>query len=142
MAKALKNWKKITLETSRSNWPVIKEVVWQLDQAQERRSQAEISFREIIKEVYLGLLAIDKVRARQRSRLVNIKHAMQTQSSSILGQMVGKERSTYMSCKPPKASLSRMRTKREIARHFGDLLGKKHSRTIALKLGRAGLPDL
>jgi hypothetical protein len=37
-------------------------------------SQNEIDFRARIKEIFLGLLALEKVRARQRSRLTNIKH--------------------------------------------------------------------
>jgi hypothetical protein len=41
---------------------IIKEVVWQLDKSQERRplSTTEIDFRNRIKEVYLGLLALEK----------------------------------------------------------------------------------
>jgi hypothetical protein len=34
----------------------------------------EITFRDRIKEVYLRFLAIDKVRARQRARPINIKY--------------------------------------------------------------------
>jgi hypothetical protein len=43
---------------------VIKEVIWQLDQAHERRSlsQSETAFRARLKEIYLGLLTLQRVR--------------------------------------------------------------------------------
>jgi hypothetical protein len=54
---------------------IAKEAIWLLDQAQERRnpSNAEVDFRGRIKEIYLGLLAMEKIRARQRARLTNVK---------------------------------------------------------------------
>jgi hypothetical protein len=55
---------------------IIKELIWQLNQAQERRklSQSEVAFRDRLKEIYLGLLALERVRARQRSRMTTIKY--------------------------------------------------------------------
>jgi hypothetical protein len=60
--KALKNWEKNNIGNIKKQLAIIKEVVWQLDKAQERRplSTIEIDFRNRIKEVYLGLLALEK----------------------------------------------------------------------------------
>jgi hypothetical protein len=60
--KALKNWGKNNIGNIKKQLAIIKEVVWQLDKAQERRplSTIEIDFRNRIKEVYLGLLALEK----------------------------------------------------------------------------------
>jgi hypothetical protein len=54
---------------------IAKEAIWLLDQAQERRnlSNAEVDLRGRIKEIYLGLIAMEKIRARQRARLTNVK---------------------------------------------------------------------
>jgi hypothetical protein len=74
-SKALKLWEKTCIGNIKSQLDVANEVMWQLDQAQERRalSAAEVTFKSKIKDVYLGLLAIQKMRARQRARLTNIK---------------------------------------------------------------------
>jgi hypothetical protein len=76
IAKALKQWEKSSIGNIKSQFTMAKEVLWQLDKAQERRllSAAELGFRTKIKDTYLGLLAIEKMRAHQRSRLTNIKH--------------------------------------------------------------------
>jgi hypothetical protein len=75
-AKALKLWEKARISNIKSQLAVAKEVLWQLDQAHERRnlSQAELAFKEKIKNVYLGLVTIEKMRAHQRSRLMNVKY--------------------------------------------------------------------
>jgi hypothetical protein len=50
-------------------------MIWLVDQVQERRglSSDEVEFRKIIKDIYLGLLTIEKIKARQRARLTNVK---------------------------------------------------------------------
>jgi hypothetical protein len=74
--KALKQWEKSNIGNIKMQLAIIGEVIWQLDQAQERRnlSQTEVAFRDRLKEIYLGLLALERVRTRQRSRMTNIKH--------------------------------------------------------------------
>jgi hypothetical protein len=75
MAKALNNWEKNNVGNIKMQLTIIKEVIWQLDRAQERHdlSKLKVEFRARIKEIYLGLLALEKVRARQRSRISNFK---------------------------------------------------------------------
>jgi hypothetical protein len=75
-AKALKQWKKNNIGNIKMQLAIIKDVIWQLDQAQEGRnlSHSEYAFRDRLKEIYLGLLALERVRAWQRSIMTNIKH--------------------------------------------------------------------
>jgi hypothetical protein len=60
----------------KNQFVVAKEAMWLFDQAQERRTliQAEAIFKAGLKEVYLGLLAVEKIRAQQRVRMTNIKY--------------------------------------------------------------------
>jgi hypothetical protein len=75
MVKALKFWEKTCIGNIKSKLVVAKEVMWHPDQAQERRGliTAEMTFKSNIKDVYLGLVAIEKMRACQRARLTNIR---------------------------------------------------------------------
>jgi hypothetical protein len=47
---------------------VAKEVLWLFDQAQERRNlnQTETTFKAKLKDIYLGPLALDRMKAMQR----------------------------------------------------------------------------
>lgn len=68
-AKALKQWQKLNIGNIRNQMLVAKEILWQFDVAQERRelNQEEREFRERIQLKYQGLLAIQKVKAKQRA---------------------------------------------------------------------------
>jgi hypothetical protein len=72
ITKALKNWEKCYI----GNIKIAKEAIWLIDQAQERRTltQAETNFKARLKDVYLGLLAVQKISAQQRARLTNIRY--------------------------------------------------------------------
>jgi hypothetical protein len=76
ITKTLKQWEKQNIGNIKMQLAIIKEVIWKLDQAQERRnlSHSESFFRERLQEIYLDLLSLERVRARQRSRMTNIKH--------------------------------------------------------------------
>jgi hypothetical protein len=69
-ANALRQWEESNIRNIKMQLAIIKEVIWQLDQAQERGNlnQSEVAFRDRLKEIYLGLLALERVRAQQRSR--------------------------------------------------------------------------
>jgi hypothetical protein len=64
-AKTLKQWEKNNIGNIKMQLAIIRKVIWQLDQAQERRnlSQTEVAFMDMLKEIYLGLLALERVRA-------------------------------------------------------------------------------
>jgi hypothetical protein len=66
IAKALKQCEKNNIKNMKMQLAIIKELIWQIDQAQERRnlSQSEYTFRDRLKEIYLGLVALERVRAR------------------------------------------------------------------------------
>jgi hypothetical protein len=75
-AKALKCWEKACMGNIKIQMAVAKEAIWQLDQAQENRdhSQSEKEFRAKLKQLHAALVVIEKMRAKQRARLSNIKH--------------------------------------------------------------------
>jgi hypothetical protein len=74
--KALKIWEKFCIGNIKNQLAIAKEDIWLIDQAQERRTltQVEMNFKARLNDVYLGLLAVEKIRARQRARLTNIRY--------------------------------------------------------------------
>jgi Zn-finger nucleic acid-binding protein len=74
-AKALNQLKKTCIDNIKMKLAIAKETIWLPHQAQERRnlSNAEVDVCGRIKEIYLGRLAMEKIRARQRARLTNAK---------------------------------------------------------------------
>jgi hypothetical protein len=62
---ALKRWEKTCIGNIKNKLSIAKETIWLLDQAQERMSLSneEVEFRRRIKYIYLGLLAIEKIKA-------------------------------------------------------------------------------
>jgi hypothetical protein len=67
-AKALKRWEKTCIGNIKCKLSIAKETIWLLDQAQERSlSNEEVEFQKRIKYIYLGLLAIEKIKAQQRA---------------------------------------------------------------------------
>jgi hypothetical protein len=145
MAKALKKWEKSNVGNIKMQLTIIKEVIWQLDRAQERRglSQLEINFRGRLKEIYLGLLALEKTRARQRSRLSNIKHGDANTKLFYLRDN-GRKRNKHIQLLHTAQGLafSHEDKEKEISRHFNELLGTKHSRDITLNWDELGYPHL
>lgn len=74
-AKALKLWQKTCIVNIKMHIAIAKEIIWKFDVAEENRvlSMEEQDCRKRIKLKYQGLLAIDKIRAKQLARLTNIK---------------------------------------------------------------------
>jgi hypothetical protein len=85
---------------------VAKKTIWLLDQAQEQMSisQAEVDFRLRLKEAYLGLLTMEKIRARQRARLTNIKYGDVNSKLFYLMANGRKQKSTSRFSRREKAS--------------------------------------
>jgi hypothetical protein len=74
-AKALKIWQRKCIGDLRYQIAAAKEIIWRLDQAEESYalSEEECSLQCKIKSSYLGLLSIQKIKLRQRSRLTWIR---------------------------------------------------------------------
>jgi hypothetical protein len=70
-AKALKSWSKSLLSQCKLNMAIYREVIEQLEKAQEHRSLSpeECCLIKTLKQRLLGLAAIEKSRARQKSRI-------------------------------------------------------------------------
>jgi hypothetical protein len=118
---------------------IIKEVIWQLNQAQERRklSQSEVAFRDRLKEIYLGLLALERVRARQRSRMTTIKYG--DANTKLFGR---KRKNHIQNLRIAQGlAITHEDKEEEIARHFGELLGTKHHRAFSLNWEELNYPS-
>jgi hypothetical protein len=63
--KALKKWEKSCIGNTKMQLAITKEVIWLLDQAQERRAltNEEEDFRTRLKEIYLRLVTVQKIKA-------------------------------------------------------------------------------
>jgi hypothetical protein len=74
-AKALKKWQRERVGILNQQIALAKEVIWQLDVAEESRtlSTEERHLRRRLKSSYLGLLSLQKIKLRQRARLTWIK---------------------------------------------------------------------
>jgi hypothetical protein len=92
---------------------IIKEVIWLLDQAQERRalSNEEEGFRSRLKKIYLGLVTVEKIKVRQRSRMTNIKYGEANTKFFFLKANRRKRKNTSNLCMYSKGWLSATKTK-------------------------------
>jgi hypothetical protein len=103
-AKALKSWAKTLVPQGKVTMALCREVVGQLEKAQEfsQLSQGECSLLRRLKFKILGLAAIEKERARQRSRLTwlrlgdaNTKYfhliAIQRKQSNFIHSLIGED---------------------------------------------------
>jgi hypothetical protein len=81
----------------------------------------------------LGLLALEKVRARQRSRISNIKHGDANTKLFYLWTN-GRKRKKHIHLLHTAQGLafSHEDKEKEILRYFKEFLGTKHSREITL----------
>ena len=75
VAKGIKRWRKEKIGDTRLQLALVKEILLQLEAAQEYRSlsQEELQLWRQLKIRSMGLAAIEKSRIRQKSRLTNIK---------------------------------------------------------------------
>jgi hypothetical protein len=81
-AKALRVWSKTIVPQGKLALAICREVIHQLEKAQEARmlDSAELSLIKLLKVRILGLAAIEKCRARQKSKLSWLRKGMPTQS--------------------------------------------------------------
>jgi hypothetical protein len=89
----------------------------------------------------LGLLALEKVRARQRSRISNIKHGDANTKLFYLWTN-GRKRKKHIHLLHTAQGLafSHEDKEKEILRYFKELLGTKHSREITLNWDELAYP--
>lgn len=75
VAKAIKRWRKENVGDTRLQLALVKEILLQLEAAQEFRtiSDQELELRRRLKARSIGLAAIEKARIRQKSRLTYIR---------------------------------------------------------------------
>jgi hypothetical protein len=125
-SKSSKKWERSCIGNIKVQLAVVKEALWLLDQAQERRalSHLETDFRTRLKETYLGLLTIEQIKARQRARLTNIKYG---DANTKLFFANGRKRKKHIHVLQTDDGLA---TKLEdkakgIERHFDKMLGTK-----------------
>lgn len=73
--KALKKWQKTKIGNIKMQIEVAKEILWHFDVAEENRvlTHDELECRRRVKLKYQGLIAIEKVKAKQRARLTAIR---------------------------------------------------------------------
>jgi hypothetical protein len=142
--KALRSWERTKIGNIKTQLAVAKEVIWQIDQAQERRNLAdgELEFRAKIKETYLGLIAIEKMRARQRSRLTNIRYGDASTKYFFL-RANGRWRKKHIQFLWTTSGLAIKHEDKEneISCHFEELLGTKQTRTISLNWEELDYPS-
>jgi hypothetical protein len=122
---------------------IIKEVIWLLDQAQERRalSNEEEGFRSRLKKIYLGLVTVEKIKVRQRSRMTNIKYGDANTKFFFLkaNRRKRKKHIQFMHAQQGLA-VSHQDKAKEIERHFREVLGTKQLRTTSLNWSKLNYP--
>jgi hypothetical protein len=76
VAKGIRRWRKEKIGDLRLQLALVKEILLQLEAAQEHRAltQEELQLSHRLKARSLGLAAVEKSRIRQKSRLTNIKY--------------------------------------------------------------------
>jgi hypothetical protein len=98
LAKELKRWSCSKIGSIRLQLTMAREVILRFDEEQERRALEpwETDMRRQLKVRVLGLASLARTITRQRSRVLFLKRAMQTQDSSTcrLATAIGKIRST------------------------------------------------
>jgi hypothetical protein len=143
-AKALKRWEKTCVGNIKVQLAIVKEAIWQLDQAQENRdlTQSEKEFRTKLKQVHAGLVAFEKIRAKQRARLSNINHGDANTNLFYLRANGRKRKQHIQALQTPEGLvMSHEDKEKEIARHFDLLLDTKQRRSLAINWGDLNYPS-
>lgn len=125
-AKALRLWNKANIGNIKLQIEIAKQVVQMLDVEQERHplTMDEIEFRKRIKLKYQGLLAIDKIKAKQRSRITNIR-CMDSNTKLFHLKANGRKRKKYIQALQTENGMAVSHEEKEsvIHEHFHKLLG-------------------
>ncbi|KAM0914257.1 hypothetical protein ACQ4PT_011637 [Festuca glaucescens] len=112
-----------------------KEIIWRLDQAEEARplSDDERSLRSQLKSSYLGLLAIQKMKLRQRSRLTWIRLG-DANSKLFHSRANGRRRKVHIQTLSTASGAAITKEDKEevLLTHFKGILGTKAARHVSL----------
>ena len=134
-AKALKQWQRQSVGDIRKQLAVGKEIILRLDLAEEARplSEEERGLRRTLKASYLGLLAIDKMKLRQRSRLTWIRLG-DANSKLFHARANGRRRRIYIQRLVTGAGMAvTTKDKEEVLfQHFSSHLGTTVPRHLSL----------
>lgn len=142
-AKALRKWSRRNIGNNKLLLCAARQLIGILDVAQEHRplSAAEINLRRDLKARYLGLTAVEKMRAKQRSRLIHIRaneassklfylQANRRRRKNFIRQLVTQEGS--MHTHEDKASA--------VFQHFNSRIGQQVTREFTLDWTQINLP--
>ncbi|KAM0903043.1 hypothetical protein ACQ4PT_018857 [Festuca glaucescens] len=134
-AKALKKWQRESVGDLRTQIATAKEIIWRLDQAEESRplSEGERSLRSQLKSSYLGLLAIQKVKLRQRSRLTWIRLG-DANSKLFHARANGRRRKVHIQTLNHASSVEITKEDKQevLLQHFKGIMGTKAPRLLSL----------
>lgn len=136
-AKGLRKWAKKLLPQSKIAMAVCREVILQLDKAQEHRmlTPAETEFRKFLKNRLLGLLAIDKARARQKSCITWLRKGdANTKYFQIMANIRKKKNYIHMLQAEGISVTSRQAKHKAIFDHYSNHLGTYQPRSCAINL--------
>ncbi|KAM0881450.1 hypothetical protein ACQ4PT_032931 [Festuca glaucescens] len=134
-AKALKKWQRESVGDLRTQIATAKEIIWRLDQAEESRplSEGERSLRSQLKSSYLGLLAIQKVKLRQRSRLTWIRLG-DANSKLFHARANGRRRKVHIQTLNHASGVAITKEDKQevLLQHFKGIMGTKAPRLMSL----------
>jgi hypothetical protein len=112
-----------------------KDIIWRLDQAEEARilSDEERALRSQLKSSYLGLLAIQKMKLRQRSRLTWIRLG-DANSKLFHSRANGRRRKVHIHTLNTASGAATTKEDKEevLLAHFKSILGTKAARHVSL----------
>lgn len=134
-ARALKKLQKENIGNIKLQTTVAKEIILRLDVAEEERqlTQEELQFRKRIKLKHQGLIAIEKIKAKQRARLSHIRTAdANTKLFHIRAN--GRRRKKHIQILQTNAGfvVTHEDKANEIHRHFNEQLGSRTERQVTL----------
>lgn len=120
-----------------------KQLIRILDVVQEFRqlSTLEVQLKRDLKARFLGLTAIEKIRAKQQSRMTGIK-AAEAQSKLFFLQINGRKRKNHIKQLQTESGQVHTHANKEqhIFDHFNKHFGPPEARPITLDWDRLGLP--
>ena len=135
LAKGLKKWRKEKIGNTRLQLAITKEVLLQLEMAQELRplSDQENELRKRLKARSTGLAVIEKSRMRQRSRLTYI-HSGDANTKLFHMKANARQRKNYIHCLQKEGGLVFSQDEKEkvVGDYFSEHLGTSTARTLSL----------
>lgn len=140
-AKALKKWAQLLAPQGRLALAICREVVQQLDIAQESRalSDPERELKKTLKHRILGLAAIEKARARQKSRVTWIRKG--DANTTLFQQMANnRKKKNYIYSLQSEVGIHSSQSEKHniIFEHFYQHLAKHSPRMHSLNFAALG----